>query len=132
MESERYWLTLSKISVRYIGSRTLFNWKSSWFIPTVDINWCSLTLFRMGLSWMLTDGGRGQKGLLLKISQTYPRMMKVGALLPYLKIKKVNESHDTRLEFYWHQHFFQWESAKFTLSRNADMDRILIHKFWLF
>ena len=45
-----------------------------------------------------------------KICHTYPTMMKLGTLIPYLKkIRKIHKSRDTRdtpLEFCWHQHFF--------------------------
>ena len=42
-----------------------------------------------------------------KICHTYPTMMKLGTVIPYLKkIQKIYESRDTPLEFCWHQHFF--------------------------
>ena len=42
-----------------------------------------------------------------KICHTYPTMMKLGALIPYLKkIQKIYKSHDTPSEFCWHQQFF--------------------------
>ena len=45
-----------------------------------------LTLFRMGIFGLLTDGGgRGKKAPLSKICHTYPTMMKLGTVIPYLK-----------------------------------------------
>ena len=51
-------------------------------------------------SGLLKDGG-GQKGPpLSKICHTYPRMMKLGTVIPYLKkIKKIYESRGTPPEF---------------------------------
>ena len=55
---------------------------------------------------MFRDGGR-QKVPLPKICYTYPTMMKLGTLIPYLeKIQKQNNSRDTSLDFCRHQHFF--------------------------
>ena len=57
---------------------------------------------------LLSDGAGGSKRPhLLKICHTYPTMMKLSTIIPYLKkIQNINESHDTPLEFCWHQHFF--------------------------
>ena len=46
-------------------------------------------------------GGGGQKGLPLpKICDTFPVIMKVGTVIPYLKkIQKIFESRDTPLQF---------------------------------
>ena len=42
-----------------------------------------------------------------KICHTYPAMMKVGTVIPYLKkIQKIFQSRDTSPEFCWHQYFF--------------------------
>ena len=42
-----------------------------------------------------------------KICHTYPAIMKLGIIIPYLKkIQKIYESLDTFLESCWHQHFF--------------------------
>ena len=47
-------------------------------------------------SWLLTNGGRGQKGPLPKICHTYPLKMKHGTVIPYLKkTQKICESPDT-------------------------------------
>ena len=69
----------------------------------------SLTLFRMGFSGLLTDGGGGwaKRSLLHIICHTYSAMMKLGTVIPYpRKIHKIFESRHTTLEFCWHQHFF--------------------------
>ena len=67
-----------------------------------------LTLFRMGLFGAAHRWGSGQKGPLLpNICQTYPTMIILAIVIPYLKkIQKIYESHDTPLEFCWHQLFF--------------------------
>ena len=67
---------------------------------------------RWAFSGLLTDEGWGWgRGLkrppLPKICLTYPRMMKLGTVIPYLnKIQRIYESRDTPPDFYWHQHFF--------------------------
>ena len=56
-----------------------------------------------GCSW--TRGG--EKTPILKICQTYPIIMKLGTVIPYLeKIQKLYESRVTSLEFCLHQQFF--------------------------
>ena len=71
----------------------------------------SLTVFRYSLwffSGLLTDGGC-KKVPFPKICHTYPTMMKLGTVRPYLKkTEKIYESRDTTSEFCWHQHFFTW------------------------
>ena len=63
-------------------------------------------------------GGRGggKKTPLPKICHTYPTMMKLGTVIPYLKkFQKLYESRDKPLEFCWHQHFlFCWHQHFFT------------------
>ena len=52
-------------------------------------------------------GEGGKKVPLPKICHTYPTMMKLGTVIPYLKkIQEIYESRDTPPEFCWHQHFF--------------------------
>ena len=44
---------------------------------------------------------------LSKICHTYPTMMKLGTVIPYLrKTQKMYKSRDTSLDFCWNQHFF--------------------------
>ena len=65
-----------------------------------------------------------------KICHTYPTMMKLGTVIPYLKkIQKIYEWCYTPPEFCWHQHFFHQKSANFVISRNTDIDCILISNF---
>ena len=46
------------------------------------------------------EGGGGQQGPFPKICHTYPTMMKLGTVLPYLKkIQKIFESRDTPTDF---------------------------------
>ena len=56
------------------------------------INFNNLTCYSPYSEWafleLLIDGGRGKKSPLPKICHTYPTMMKLGALIPYLKKSK--------------------------------------------
>ena len=60
----------------------------------------TLTLFRTGI-FGAARGWGGQKGPPLpKISHTYPAMMKLGTVTPYLKkIQKIYESRDAPPDF---------------------------------
>ena len=52
-------------------------------------------------------GWVGQERPLPKICHTYPTVMKLGTVIPYLKkIQKIFESRDTPPDFCWHKHFF--------------------------
>ena len=60
----------------------------------------SLTLFGMGLFRAAQGGGGAFWSTLPKIHDTYPTMMKLGTVIPYLrKIQKMYKSRDTFLEF---------------------------------
>ena len=56
-----------------------------------------MSLFGDAHGW----GGRGgKKAPVPKIRQTYPTMIKLGTVIPYLKkTQKLHESRDTPLEF---------------------------------
>ena len=81
-----------------------------WMNEFLVLNNVFLTLFRMdffGAShrWVGDGGGKGSP--LPKICHTYPEMMKLGTVIPYLRrICKIYESRDNPLEFCWHQHFY--------------------------
>ena len=65
----------------------------------------SLILFRMGI-FGAAQGWGSKKSPLPKICSTYPKMMKLGTVIPYLKkIQKIYESRGTPPEFCWHQYF---------------------------
>ena len=54
----------------------------------------------MGLFGAAHGWGGGKKNPFLKICHTYPTMMKLGTIIPYLKkIQKIYESRDTPLSF---------------------------------
>ena len=77
-------------------------------------------LFRTAHRW-----GWVKRSPLSKICHTYPTLMKLGTLIPYLKrIQKVHKSRGTPLEFCWHQFFSQK-----IISANTGTDCILMHKF---
>ena len=87
------------------------------------------TLSRMGFFGAAHGWGGGKKAPLPKICHTYPTTIKLGTVVPYpRKIKKIYESRDSPLD----QHFFHRKSANFAISKNTDIDRILIHNFYLF
>ena len=69
---------------------------------------CILTLFRMGFFGAARRWGGGVfLDPLPKIHHTYPTMMQLGTVIPYLrKIQNMYKSRDTSLEFCWHKHFF--------------------------
>ena len=55
-----------------------------------------MALFEAAHGW----GGEAKRPSLPKICHTYPKMMKFGIVIPYLKkIQKLCESRDTLLEF---------------------------------
>ena len=95
-----------------------------------------LTLFRMGIfgaahRWE----GRGQKGppSLPKICHTYPTMMKLCTVILYLK--KIQKN--IRITWYipWvllTSAFFLRKSENFFISRNTDINCILIRNFYFF
>ena len=58
-----------------------------------------------GLFWGCSRiRGEAKRFPLPKICHTYPAMMKLGTVIPYLKkIQKIYESRDTPLEFRRHQ-----------------------------
>ena len=75
-------------------------------------------------------GGGGKRAPLSKISHTFPTMMKLGTVIPYLKkIQKLYDSHDTPPDFCLHQYFVNRKSANFVISRNKDIDCILVGNF---
>ena len=64
-----------------------------------------LTLFRMGFFVAAHEWRGAKKVSLPKICRTYPKMMKLDAVIPYLKkFQKLYELRDTPIEFCWHQH----------------------------
>ena len=91
-------------------SLVLCSW--SYTIRSMDANIHPRLLnFREGPQWnisgLLTDGEGLFGPPLPKICHTYPAMMKLGTVIPYLrKTQKIYKSRDTSLEFCWHQHFF--------------------------
>ena len=66
-----------------------------------------------------------------KICHAYPTMMKLGTVLPYLKkIQEIYESCNTLLELSSADiSIVHRKSANFAISRNADIDCILVHNF---
>ena len=65
-----------------------------------------LTLCRMGFFGAPHGWGEAKKSPLPKICHTYPAMMKLFLVIPYLrKTPKKYKSRDIPLEFCWYQHF---------------------------
>ena len=89
----------------------------------------ALNLFRMGL-FGAAHGWQGVASLLSKICHTYPTLMKLGTVMPYLKkIQKIHKSRDTTFSVLPTSSFFLWKSAIFVISGNTGIDYILMHNF---
>ena len=75
-------------------------------------------------------GRGGQKAPLPKICDTYPAIMILDKVIRYLKkIQKTYESRGSPRVFCGHGHFFHRKSSNFAISRNTDIDFLLIHNF---
>ena len=113
-----------------IGTRSiLFQGVLIWINPVRYLFWSStfftkkytlcLTLFRWVILGLLTDGCP-------KICYTYPTMMKLGAVIPYLKkIQKIYKSRDRPPESCWNHHLFT-RNRKFLLYQKIQIQI----KFW--
>ena len=78
----------------------------SMYFPSLIKN-MFLTLFWMGLFRAAHGWGGQKRPPIPKICHTYPTIMKLGIIIPYLrKTQKIYESRDTPFEFCWNQHFF--------------------------
>ena len=73
----------------------------------------------MGIFGAAHGCGGGQKGPFPKISHTYPAMMKLGTVIPYLKKIQKYMNHVTQPLKYADR-----KSANFLISRNTDIDCI--------
>ena len=86
-----------------------------------------LALFRMDL-FGAAHGWRCKKVLFPKVCHTYPIMMKLCTVIPYLKytnhVIPASSSADISI--------FHQKSANFALSRNTDIDCILMPNFQLY
>ena len=84
----------------------------------VGLGFRILALFRMGLFGASYRWGGGGEGFDFLKSVTYPAVMKLSKVIPYLKeIQKIFKPRETPLEF--------CKSAKFAISRNIAC--VLIH-----
>ena len=73
-------------------------------LPIVAVALRQLNLFMMGFFGAAHRWGVGAKSPPSLKSAIHPTMMKLGTVILYLKkILKIYESHDTLLEFCWHQ-----------------------------
>ena len=71
-------------------------------------------------------GGRSKRLTLPKICHTYPAMMKLGTVVPYLKKVPKNMNRVT------HPLSSADKSANFAISRNTDMKWVFTHNFSFF
>ena len=69
--------------------------KTNILIKLIRVKFLTLTLFRMGLLGPAHGWGGGKKAPLSKICHTYPTLMKLGTIAPYLK--KIQEIHKSRI-----------------------------------
>ena len=75
-----------------------------------------------------TAHGLWQKDPFPKICHLCPTMIKLGTVIPYLKkIRRIYESRKTPLSVLLSSSFFHQKSANFAISRNTDLDCILIY-----
>ena len=77
-------------------------------------------------------GGRAKRLSLPKICHTYPTVMKLGTVIPYPKRSKKYMNLVTLPLSSAEISIFHRKSANFAISRNTDIDCILIHNFYLF
>ena len=94
-----------------------------------SISYKCLTLFKMGL-FGAAHGWGAKKAPLPKICHTYPAIMKLGTVIPYLKKTQKN------IWIMWHtlwvlltSAFFHRKSANFAILENTAIDCILVHNF---
>ena len=74
-------------------------------------------------------GNKKHPSPLSEICHTYRKMMKLGAVMLYLKkIEKMYESRNTLLVLLTSA-FFDQKSANFAILKNTDIDYIFIHNF---
>ena len=78
-------------------------------------------IFRAAHGW-----GEVKKASLPKICHTYPTMMKLGTVKPYLKNYVTHPLTSADISI------FHRQSANFVISRNTDIDCILVHIFYFF
>ena len=89
----------------------------------------TLTLFKMGIFGAAHGWGGAKRPPSLK-SVTHPAMMKLGTVIPYLNKIQKNMNHVMHpLSSLLTSTFIRWKSANFVISRNADIDCILVHRF---
>ena len=92
----------------------------AWYYPLSTLNPFRMSIFRVGAG--------AKRPPLPKICHKYPVKMKPGTVIPHLKkIQKIYQSRDTHVTHI--QNFFYRKSGNFVISRNTDIDHILIHNF---
>ena len=77
-------------------------------------------------------GVGAKRPLLLKICHTHPAITNLGTVIPYLKKTQKYVNHLTHRLGSADISIFYQKSANFSISRNADIDCILIHNFQFF
>ena len=75
------------------------------------------------------SGGGGKKASLPKICRTYLAIIKLGTVISYLKKIKKYLNHVTHPLCSAEISVFSPEISKFAISRNTNIDCILIHNF---
>ena len=80
---------------------------------------------RLAFFGLLSDGGGKRwlnSPLITKICYTYPAMMKLNTVIPYLKkIQKIYKLQDTLLEFCWYQYFFTRQKLHFNTFQSVTL-----------
>ena len=80
----------------------------------------------MGLFGVIHGWGEGTKTP--KVCRTYPTMMKLGTVIPYLKKIQKYIKHVTH-PLSSANSIFHRKSATFVISKNTNIDRILVNNF---
>ena len=108
--SQKFGTSLKHVRFVVTFSRRLSFWWHNWnddnLWTWIKLYVVKLTLFRIGIFGAAHRWG-AKRPPLPKIWHTYPTMMNLGTVIPYLKKnQKIYQSRDTHPEFCWHKHFF--------------------------
>ena len=101
-------------------------------LPAPYISENCINPFQDGLFRGCSRMGGPKRSPLPKICHTYPTMMKPGTIIPYQKKIQKYMNHVTHPMSSADINIFHRKSANFAISRNTEIDCILIHNFYLF
>ena len=100
------------------------------FLIIIYLTSTLFTLINKSNILLLTDkGGERKRPPLPKICHTYPTKMKLGTVIPYLKKIQIYMNHVTHPMSSADISIFHQKSVNFAISRNTDIECILIYNF---